>query len=126
MVNLAELRRIVENHQAHGLTYTTLKIDDVLAVLDRADRAARLTQEARPEDDEAWNGLRPAVRARLAAAVDHLIMTGELNRADIMRIGEVSSAQASHDLREIEARCPGMMRYDRSVKRYILQPPEPA
>lgn len=118
---IAELRRIVENHRKHGLTYTTLKIADVLEVLDAAERAERLIQAARPEDDEAWRGLRPAVRARLAAAVDHLTLTGSLNRADIMRIGEVTAAQASHDLREIKARCPGLLRYDVSAKRYLIQ-----
>lgn len=67
-----------------------------------------------------WEGLRPAVRVRLSQAVDHLLKTGSLNRADIERIGEVSTPQASADINEIQNRLPHLMRYDPSAKRYVL------
>ena len=37
-----------------------------------------------------WSGLRPAVRARLAAAVAHALAHGSIRRKDISRIGEVT------------------------------------
>lgn len=72
-------------------------------------------------DDDTWAGLRPAVRMRLRQAVAKLRLSGTLNRKDIETIGEVSTPQASVDLREIIARCPGLMRYDRSLKTYVLE-----
>jgi len=127
MVNLAELRGIVESLRTQGLTYTTLKIEDVLAVIAEAERA-RATQIAASQigkDAGLWEGLRPAVRARLAMAVEHVMHTGSLNRADIMRIGEVTAAQASHDLTQIIRRCPDLLRYDTSLKRYVLAEDRP-
>lgn len=67
-----------------------------------------------------WDGLRPAVRTRLSQAVDHLLETGKLNRADIERVGEVSTPQASLDMAEIISRLPNLMRYDPSAKCYVL------
>ena len=69
---------------------------------------------------EIWNGLRPAARFRLQSAVEHLVKNGSLNRAYIEKIGEVTTAQASYDIREILKRLPNLMRYDRSRKCYVL------
>jgi len=79
-----------------------------------------------PADDETWathavwSGLRPAVRIRLSRAVGHLRATGALQRADIERFGEVSTAQASVDIAEIQRRLPGLMTYDTSEKCYVI------
>jgi len=122
MVDLAEIRRVVESHAAiPGVTYTTLKIADVLAILTEAERSrdAVASEGDNGDGSGTWAGLRPGVRVRLAKAVEHLMRTGSLNRADIVRIGEVTYAQASHDLSQIKARCPDLMRYDVSSKRYV-------
>lgn len=68
-----------------------------------------------------WSGLRIQVRQRLAAAVAHLRETGQLRRADIQRIGEVSVPQASADINEIKRRLPSLMEYDLSLKCYRLK-----
>lgn len=68
-----------------------------------------------------WQGLRIQVRRRLSEAVDHLRQTGQLRRADIMRIGEVSVPQASADINEIKKRMPRLMEYDPSEKCYRLR-----
>lgn len=65
-----------------------------------------------------WACLKLPVRARLAAACHHLLTEGSLNRADVMRLGEVSEAQAAIDLRTIRDRAPGFMYYDASAKCY--------
>ncbi len=79
-----------------------------------------------PHKDQApWNGLRIQVRQRLAAAVKHLYATGQLRRADICRIGEVSVPQASADINEIKRRLPSLMAYDGSAKCYRLREAQP-
>lgn len=71
-------------------------------------------------DAPEWAGLRLAVRMRLAGAVAHLLLTNSLNRADLMRIGEVSAAQAAIDLRTMQERVPWLMAYDKSGRTYRL------
>ncbi len=65
------------------------------------------------------------MRARLAAALDHLYATGQLRRADICRFGEVSVPQASADINEIKKRLPGLLEYDTSAKCYRLREAQP-
>lgn len=80
-------------------------------------------RQAREDDNGAaslWYGLRPAVRARLSRAVQHLRERGTLRRSDIEYLGEVSTPQASLDIAEIQKRLPGLMRYDASAKCYVL------
>jgi hypothetical protein len=72
-------------------------------------------------DDNVWEGLRLAARMRLAAACKHLIETGQLQRADVMRIGEVSQPQASLDLRQIMERAPDFMEHNKSKRCYVLK-----
>lgn len=70
-------------------------------------------------------GLRIQVRHRIESAINHLISTGSINRADLERIGEVSTPQASADIQLILTRFPGLMAYDRSAKCYVLAPAAP-
>ena len=72
-------------------------------------------------DAPAWAGLRLAARNRLASACRHLIDTGQLNRADIMRLGEVSQPQASLDISAILTRAPELMEYDTAGRCYRLK-----
>ena len=44
---------------------------------------------------------------------------GEIQRADLMRVFEVSENQASIDLNAYLAAYPGAMNYDKRVKRYV-------
>lgn len=74
------------------------------------------------ETQDIWQGLRIQVRQRLAKAVDHLLKTGTLRRADLQRFGEISIPQASADMNEIKRRMPGLMEYDHSIKSYRLRP----
>jgi len=67
-----------------------------------------------------WKGLRLAVRTRLAAAFEHLLITGSLNRADLERIGEISTPSASADLRTMQERTDALT-YDASAKCYRLK-----
>jgi hypothetical protein len=69
---------------------------------------------------EAWAGLKLPARTRLANACRHLIDNGTLQRADIMRLGEVSQPQASLDIRAILERAPDLMTYDKAAKCYRL------
>jgi hypothetical protein len=78
------------------------------------DRWHRLTEADAPE----WADLRLPARTRLAAACAQLIDTGILQRADIMRIGEVSLPQASLDIRAILAAAPEFMTYDKVNRCY--------
>jgi hypothetical protein len=71
-------------------------------------------------DSPVWAGLKLAVRQRLAAAVTRLKFSGRLGRADLVEIGEISIPQASNDLAEIQRRLPGLMRYDRTRRCYVL------
>lgn len=61
-----------------------------------------------------------AKRMRLQSAVGHLLNTGKLNRADIMRLGEVSIFQAALDFGVIRNEYPGLMIYDAHRKTYVL------
>ncbi len=79
----------------------------------------------KPEAD-AWAGLKLPARTRLAAACRHLIDAGTLQRADIMRLGEVSQPQASLDIRAILERVPELMTYDKAAKCYRLNVAEAA
>lgn len=72
-------------------------------------------------DAPAWAGLRLAARNRLAAACRHLIDNGTLQRADIMRLGEVSQPQASLDIRAILERAPELMEYDTAARCYRIK-----
>lgn len=72
-------------------------------------------------DADVWRGLRLQVRQRCAAAIRKLIETGALNRQDIMDYGEVSVAQASLDLREIQKRTGNLIIYDLNAKHYRLK-----
>lgn len=72
-------------------------------------------------DAKEWDGLRLPARMRLAAACKHLIDNGELQRADVMQIGEVSMPQASLDLRQILQRAPDFMEHDKSRRCYVLK-----
>lgn len=65
-------------------------------------------------------GLRIQVRRRLEKAINHLFSHGSLSRADIERIGEVSTQQASADIARLMERFPGLMRYDASAKTYVM------
>ena len=67
-----------------------------------------------------WSGLRPAVRARLAAAVAHALAHGSIRRKDISRIGEVTVTQATADLAEIAKRLPGLLVRDTRAKAYVV------
>lgn len=84
------------------------------------DYAERLAAIAR-DDAAEWRGLKLPARLRLSKACQHLRKTGELNRSDICRIGEVSSAQAAKDLAEIRARAPWVMQYDLVARCYRLK-----
>ncbi len=81
-------------------------------------------------DSPVWHGLRLHVAQRLAGAVAHFLATGSLCRADVMRIGRVTANQVTADLKQIEARIPGLMVYDTRRRRYVrptavLPPREP-
>jgi len=69
---------------------------------------------------EIWRGLRLPVRIRLAGAFDHLLKNGTLNRADIIRIGEVSLPTAAGDIRIMQERT-GALVYDVRAKCYRLK-----
>lgn len=71
-------------------------------------------------NDATWDGLKLSQRQRCARAVMHVRMYNALNRKDIMSMGEVSTPQASSDIREILKRCPGLMYYDVRKKHYVL------
>lgn len=88
-----------------------MNVDDV------DDRLAALARDDAPE----WKGLKLPARIRLAKACQHLRKTGELNRSDIIRIGEVSRPQAALDLREIRRRAPWAIQYDFIAKCYRLR-----
>jgi len=79
----------------------------------------------KPEAEE-WAGLKLPVRTRLAAACRHVIDAGQLQRADIMRLGEVSQPQASLDIRLILERAPAFLTYDKAAKCYRLAEAEAA
>lgn len=64
--------------------------------------------------------LRPHVQDRLIKVLWHVVGTGRLNRADVMRIGRVSEPQASTDIGMIMARLPGFISYDRKLKTYVM------
>ena len=83
-------------------------------------------QMLRSADAPAWEGLRLSIRSRYAAACCHLLDHGTIQRADVMRIGEVSRPQASLDLRGIQERCPGLMVYDKTARCYKLASAEAA
>ena len=68
-----------------------------------------------------WQGLRLPVRLRVTAAIASLRATGTLRRADIERIGEVTERTAATDITEIRKRCPGLVRYDKNRKAYVLK-----
>lgn len=70
-------------------------------------------------DAKEWDGLRLPARTRIASACRHLMENGELQRADVMRIGEVSQPQASGDIRQILDRVPEFMEYDKSRRCYV-------
>lgn len=71
-------------------------------------------------DPNAWGDLRLSARTRLARAFRILLWAGKLNRADLQRIGEISVAQASIDLRTLQ-RATGALVYDKSAKCYRLK-----
>ena len=73
------------------------------------------------DDAPEWRGLKLSARLRLAKAVRHLAATGELNRSDLVAIGEISVPQASLDLREIRARAPWLMTYDNVARCYRVK-----
>jgi hypothetical protein len=75
-------------------------------------------------DADVWRGLRLHVRQRCAAAIRKLIETGALRRQDIMDVGEVSHAQATLDLREIQNRLGNQLIYDVRAKHYRLKETE--
>lgn len=77
-------------------------------------------------DAKEWADLRLPARQRLAASCKHLIDNGTLQRADIMRIGEVSQPQASLDIKAIIAAAPELMEYDKQARCYKLTPAEAA
>ena len=80
----------------------------------------RLERLAR-DDAREWKGLRLPARLRLARAVRCLIRTGQLNRRDLVQIGEISDMQASVDLRTIRERAPWAMEYDPVAKCYRVK-----
>ena len=71
-------------------------------------------------DAKEWEGLKLAVRARYAVVCKHLLRHGTIQRADVMRLGEVSMPQSSLDLRGIQERVPGLMTYDKTARCYRL------
>lgn len=57
---------------------------------------------------------------RRADYIDWRLSTiGEIQRADLMRVFEVSEVQASIDLRGFISAYPEAMKYDKSAKRYV-------
>lgn len=80
----------------------------------------RLRNALALQRDDRLSGLRKGQRDRIAASIAHLRETGHINRADIMRIGEVSMPQASVDLGIIMEQMPGLIQYDRKRKCYVL------
>lgn len=60
-----------------------------------------------------------AVARRLDFIDWRLSTIGEIQRADLMRVFEVSEVQASIDLRGFIASHPEAMKYDKSAKRYV-------
>lgn len=56
---------------------------------------------------------------------ESLYIFGQINRAHIARKFNISSMQASNDLRDAQARWPDLMQYDRSEKAYRLRCPPP-
>ena len=60
-----------------------------------------------------------AVRRRLLYYSDFLAKYGYITRKDIMRIGEVSSSQATHDIKMLLEDYPSLeLNYDLSAKYY--------
>lgn len=74
--------------------------------------------DLRAEVDRVFADRRLAQRRRIVEAIQFLAHYGRLNRADIERIGEVSTPQASIDLRLIQERMPDLMIYDRVARCY--------
>ena len=83
-------------------------------------RENTMTDDPTSSASAAWAGLRPAVRARLAAAVAHAFEHGSIRRADICRIGEVTVTQASADFAEIGRRLPGLLVRDTRARAYVV------
>ena len=119
---------LIDEFRADGMTPEAMaealsfELDAIVTEIEPEPPLSEWIEQARrtlPLD--IWAGLRPAVRHRLTQAVQRLKLTGRLNRSDLMEFGEVTTAQASVDLREIQKRCPGLMRYDRSRKTYLLR-----
>lgn len=71
-------------------------------------------------DAPAWSGMRKAQRDRMAAACRHLAETKTIQRADIMRLGEVNIATASTDLKAMQKRVPELLTYDAAARCYRL------
>lgn len=69
----------------------------------------------------AFSHLRLAQRRRLIDAIEHLLDHKTLRRANIMSLGEVSQPQASKDIQMIISIYPGLMRYDKTRKCYVLE-----
>lgn len=63
---------------------------------------------------------RLALRRRLEDYAAHIKREGSINRSDMMRIGEISIAQASADMAALVEDYPGFgLRYDASAKTYL-------
>lgn len=59
-------------------------------------------------------------RLRLTWCIHHLIRFGLLRRAELMQAFEVSEATASHDFAALQRIAPAMLRYDKSLKAYVV------
>lgn len=67
---------------------------------------------------------RLAVRRRLEDYYYFALEAGRINRSDIMRIGEVSRPQASHDLKMLREDYPRLgLVYNASAKTYQVNTP---
>lgn len=83
---------------------------------DVKERHRHLIVSSAPE----WEGKRKPARVRMAQICNHILETGELQRADVMRICEVSMPQASIDIRDVMKAAPDLMHYDKSRRCYVL------
>ena len=115
----------LEQKAAFVIRQLLLELENVRQMLEQEDNHHRAPERALQSGESAdansvWGGLRPAARSRLSRAVTQIVTTGKLRRCDIMKLGEVSKIQASKDLGIIRKRLPNLMRYDRSLKCYVL------
>lgn len=126
---IAELLDLLDPHVASlayraahtaGATVRVLIVPEVdVDVIELARYVRRRTGEtARVIDANPKRRL--ALRRRLEDYAAHIKREGSINRSDMMRIGEISIAQASADMAALVEDYPGFgLRYDASAKTYL-------